>query len=581
MLEVMLQTTAAPKSLRWQRHRSSPLARQVDIAMSASKLAYYLWCDSRNKALQGFAGQRSLDRNTAQLSSTHRNRRAQWLVGTLLDLGPTFIKLGQALSTRADLLPLEYVKALGKLQDGVPGFESEHAIAIIESELGSPLHTLYQEFERTPIAAASLGQVHRARLHTGEDVVVKVQRPGLDQLFETDFQALGRLVEWVSRFSPLARRYDLKAIHQEFSEILSREIDYVQEAMNADRFRHNFVGHPRIVVPKIYPRYTTKRVLTMEYVPGIKVNDRQSLMAIGLDPKEINHLGICAYLKQLLQDGFFQADPHPGNMAVSYDGKLIFYDFGMMAEVQPINRGQMVQTFFAVLKKDTDQVITTMMDMGLIEPMSDMTPVKRIVGVLIERFADKPVEIQAFKSLRNELYAVFEQQPFRLPAKMTFIVKALTTLDGVARDLDPQYNLLAAAKPFVKSLAAIPTSQSVGMGELARQARSFVTYQITKPNATQQALRRLEERVTQGELQLRSQATRHDRAVKTLNRVVKTLIYACTIGFSLLAGVMLSTGAYSGGTIAAFLMAAVSGVLLLQSLIRLFIQIRINRLVDQ
>ncbi|NDJ18039.1 ABC1 kinase family protein [Myxacorys almedinensis] len=569
----MLQTTAAPKSLRWQRHRSSPLARQVDISRAVGQLAYYLWWDSLPKE-SGYS--------STQRSSTHRSQRAQWLARTLLDLGPTFIKLGQALSTRADLLPLEYVKALGQLQDGVPGFDPNCAIAIIESELGHPLHTLYQAFERTPIAAASLGQVHRARLYTGEEVVVKVQRPGLEDLFETDFQVLGRLVTWITRFFPIAKHYDLKAIHQEFSEILSREIDYVQEAMNADRFRHNFADHPRIVVPKIYPRYTTQRVLTMEYVPGIKVNDRHRLSAIGLDPKDVNHLGICAYLKQLLQDGFFQADPHPGNMAVSYDGKLIFYDFGMMAEVQPINRNQMVQTFFAVLKKDTDQVIQTMMDMGLIEPMSDMTPIKRIVSVLVERFADKPIEVEAFKSLRNELYTVFEQQPFRLPAKMTFIVKALTTLDGVARDLDPQYNLLAAAKPFVKSLATLPASQGGGVGELARQARSFVTYQLTKPNGTQQAIRRLEERLAQGELQMQAQLMERDRAIKLLKLTIKILIYGSVAAFAALVGVLLlGNAAHTGGAIAAFVTAAGSAVMVLKGLIQFLFHRRISRFVDQ
>jgi predicted unusual protein kinase regulating ubiquinone biosynthesis (AarF/ABC1/UbiB family) len=299
----MLQTAALSNDLRWQQRTPSPLARQVDISVSAAKLTFFLWWDH----------------HVAKPSPRHRDRRAQWLMNRLLELGPTFIKLGQALSTRADLLPIEYVQALGQLQDKVPGFGADQAIAIIESELGHPLHTLYKDFDRTPIAAASLGQVHRAILHTGEEVVVKVQRPGLDNLFNLDFHALGRLVRWITRL-PFAKQYDLYAIHEEFSDILSREIDYIQEAMNADRFRHNFQDHPRIIVPKVYPAYTTKRVLTMEYVPGIKVNDRKSLKAIGLDPVEINHLGICAYMKQLLQDGFFQADPHPGNMAVSHDG---------------------------------------------------------------------------------------------------------------------------------------------------------------------------------------------------------------------------------------------------------------------
>lgn len=557
----MLQTTA-PKPLRWQRQLSSPLARQVDISVSAAKLTFYLWWD----------------RQIARQSAHHRNRRAQWLVGTLLDLGPTFIKIGQSLSTRADLLPLEYVKALGQLQDRVPEFDSSQAIAIIESELGYPLHVLYREFDSTPIAAASLGQVHRARLHTGEEVVVKVQRPGLEQLFAMDFQIVGRLVRWIARIVPTARHYDILAIHEEFSEILNREIDYVQEAMNADRFRHNFADHDLIVVPKIYPKYTTKRVLTMEYVPGIKVNDRQGLLAIGIDPREINHLGICSYLKQLLQDGFFQADPHPGNMAVSHDGKLIFYDFGMMAEVQPINRNQMVQTFFAVLKKDTDQVVQTLVDMGLVEPMADMTPVKRIVGVLVERFADKPVEIQAFKSVRNELYAVFEQQPFRLPARMTFIIKALTTLDGVARDLDPNYNLLAAAKPFVKSLATIPAKQG-GLGELARQAKGYLAYRMTKPNPTQTAIERLEARLEQGELQIQVRSIEQERALKKLNLSLRALLYACISGFAALTGAILLVGKV-GGSVFAFAIAAIAGLFLVKALIGLKMRDRIDRMID-
>ncbi len=554
----MLQT-APPKPLRWQQQLNSPLARQVDISVSAAKFAASLWWE----------------RSVSKLSPERKNRRAQWLVGTLLDLGPTFVKIGQALSTRADLLPLEYVKALGQLQDRVPGFDPNQAIAIIESELGHSLETLYREFERTPIAAASLGQVHRATLHTGEEVVVKVQRPGLERLFRLDFRILGRLVRWADRIFPAARHYNLEAIHEEFADILFQEIDYVQEAMNADRFRHNFAGHSRIVVPQVYPRYTTKRVLTMEYVPGIKVNDRQSLMAIGIDPREVNQLGICAYLKQLLQDGFFQADPHPGNMAVSLDGKLIFYDFGMMAQVQPINRNQMVQTFFAVLRKDTDQVVHTLIEMGLIEPMADLTPVKRIVGVLVERFADKPIEVQALKSLRNELYAVFEQQPFRLPAKMTFIIKALTTLDGVARDLDPNYSLLAAAKPFVKSLATTRSSGSVS--ELARQARIYLSYQLAKPNSTQQAIARLEERLEQGEIQIRVRDDDRDRSLKTLTLSVKALLYACITGFASLTGAILLVGAYQGGAVAAFVIAAVSGILLLKSILRLALRERIDR----
>ena len=546
----MLKPTA-PSKPRWQRAKYSPLARQVDIFGSAARFAFYLWWD----------------RTIARKLPRHRNRRAQWLVGTLLDLGPTFIKIGQALSTRADLLPLEYVKALGQLQDRVPEFSVSEAIAIIESELGSPLHTLYPEFNSVPIAAASLGQVHRARLATGEEVAVKVQRPGLDRLFDLDFKILGRLVQFCQRYLPWTQTYDLEEIYLEFSQILYQEINYVQEAIFADRFRYNFRHHPRILVPKVYPKYTTRKVLTMDYMPGIKLNDLASLEACGINVKEVNQLGICAYLKQLLQDGFFQADPHPGNMAVSQNSCLIFYDFGMMAEVRSVDQAQMVRTFFAVLRKDTDQVLATLTSMGLIEPVSDLTAVRRIVSFILENFTDRPVALQEFNQMRYEVYTLFEQQPFRLPAKMTFILKALTTLDGVARSLDPQYSLIAAAKPFVQSIALEKKSSS--LSELGRQAKEFVLYKLRQPRASSRRLRQLEERIEQGEQELRLRSLETEQALKSLHLTTRSLFYACGTGFALLSGVLLLVSAYPNWAIAAFVAAGFSAIFLLRSLLRL------------
>ncbi|HIK13835.1 MAG TPA: AarF/ABC1/UbiB kinase family protein [Leptolyngbyaceae cyanobacterium M33_DOE_097] len=555
---MVLAKTSHSKPPRWQRQRYSPTARQTDIFLSAAQLVGYLWWDA----------------TVARNSPRHRNRRAQWLVGTLLDLGPTFIKIGQALSTRADLLPIEYVRALGQLQDRVPAFPTEQAIAIIESELGAPLNKLYADFDWVPLAAASLGQVHKARLHTGEEVVIKVQRPGLDRLFDLDFKALHRLVKVSNRLFPWARRYNLEAIYQEFSEILYKEIDYIQEAMNADRFRYNFRQQPRIIAPQVYPKYTTRRILTMEYVPGIKIDDRQSLEACGIDVKEVNTLGVCSYLKQLLQDGFFQADPHPGNMAVTQDGNLVFYDFGMMAEVPPINREQMVQTFFAVLKKDTDQVINTLTHMGLIEPVSDMTSVRRVTRFILEKFTEKPIELQEFNQVRSEIYTLFEQQPFRLPAKMTFILKALTTLDGVARSLDPHYSLIACAKPYISNLA----TKGRGVGELARQAQEFVTYKLSQPSPVERLIQRLEERLEQGELEMRVRSQQTERALENINLTLRTLVFSAISGFTLLAGIMLLMGGlYSQWAIAAFICAGIAGLFTLRNLLDLAIRSQFDR----
>ena len=506
---------------------------------SAFKLLFSLW----------------LDDLLGNDDSLQKKRRARWLVRKMLELGPTFIKIGQALSTRADLIPLEYVQEFSQLQDNVPPFGSEKAIAVIEQELGKSIYTLFREFATTPLAAASLGQVHRATLHTGEYVVVKVQRPGLDRLFNLDFEILHRLVRIINRFSKTMRKYNLEAIYQEFFELLFQEIDYINEGKNADRFRENFQQYHKVKAPQVFWQYTTRKVLTLEYLPGIKIDDRASLEANKIDPDSVIKLGITCYLKQLLEDGFFQSDPHPGNMAVSGQGDIIFYDFGTMAEVKAIAQDQMVKTFFAVLKQDTNEVVETLVYMGLIEPSADMTPIKKMVSFLLREFRDKPIDVRAFEQLTDELYVMFEQQPFRLPPQMTFIIKSLTTLDGIARALDPQYNLLAAAQPFLRSIA-LSQSKTNLLTTVARQTKDFVKYRLNKPNPTELSIQRLESRLEMGELQIRVRSLESDRTLKLIQLGIKSLIFTCLTGFTLLSGTMFFLGAHK---ILAFVMFGLSG----------------------
>ena len=557
-------TKAAPKTLRWQRSQYSPLARQIDVFAAAAKFIFCLWWDG-----------------LLQNKSAHTRRiRAHWLVNTLLDLGPTFIKIGQSLSTRADLLPLEYVKELEQLQDRVPEFSSEEAIALVESELGKDIYALYRDFDPFPIAAASLGQVHKARLHTGEDVVVKVQRPGLEKLFDLDVKAVRQVMNLCNNYFPWIRKYDLESIYHEFFKILYQEIDYVQEGKNSDRFGANFQGYPRIIVPKVYWQYTTKKVLTVQYAPGIKVDDRISLEAMGVDVAKLNQLGICCYLKQLLLDGFFQADPHPGNLAVTEDGSLIFYDFGMMGEVKSLAKDEMVKTFFAVMRKDSDEVLDTLIAIGLVDPMPDMMPVRRLITFLLDRFIDKPIDFQAFNEIKNELYIMFEQQPFRLPAQMMFIVKSLTTLDGIARTLDPDYNFLASAQPFVKSIA-ISKGRGNTVGELARQARDFIRYKLQQPSKSEVLFKRLEQRIQDGELQIRVRNIESERALKRINLALKTLIYACLTGFVLLTGTVLLLGGYRREAMAAFGLSGFGSLFLLHSFLDLLIKEKLDKIVEK
>ncbi|MEM9506392.1 MAG: AarF/ABC1/UbiB kinase family protein [Cyanobacteria bacterium P01_E01_bin.35] len=527
----------------------APFLRQLKIFSIAIKLLFSLWWH----------------KITGNNSPRSRHRLAKWLVKNILELGPTFIKIGQALSTRADLIPLEYIQEFSQLQDQVPPFNPELAITVIEQELGKPISILFAEFNPTPLAAASLGQVHRARLHTGEDVVVKVQRPGLGRLFNLDFEILHRLVRWLNRLLKDIRKFNLEAIYREFFELLYLEIDYIHEGKNADRFRQNFQNYQRVAVPQVYWQYTTCKILTLEYLPGIKIDNRPALEASQIDTQEVIQLGITCYLKQLLEDGFFQSDPHPGNMAVSSRGEIIFYDFGTMAEVKTIAKDQMIKTFFAVLKKDTDEVVETLIYMGLIEPVADMTPVKRMIAFMIEEFRDKPVDVRAFEQITDEVYSIFEQQPFRLPPQMTFIVKSLTTLDGIARALDPQYNLLAAAQPFLKQIA-FEQQQGSMLGILARQTKDFIQYKLKQPNRTQMSIMRLESRLDLGELQVKVRATESERSLKQIQLGIKSLIYTCLSGFSLLSGSVLLVGNLKGVAIALFCFATFWFILLLRSL---------------
>ena len=539
----------------------SPLLRQYKIFSIAGKLLFSLWWAKLIRS------------NSAK----KRQRRAKWLVRKLLELGPTFIKIGQALSTRADLIPLEYIEELSQLQDRVPPFDSDLAIAAIEQELGKSIHILFREFNPTPIAAASLGQVHKARLQTGEDVVVKVQRPGLEKLFNLDFEILHHLVRIGNRFIPNLRKFKLEAIYREFFELLYLEIDYIHEGKNADRFRSNFQNYQRVAVPHIFWQYTTSKILTLEYLPGIKIDDRTSLEANKINTKEVIQLGITCYLKQLLEDGFFQSDPHPGNMAVSPRGDIIFYDFGTMAEVKTIAKDQMVKTFFAVLKKDTDEVVETLTYMGLIEPVADMTPVRRMVNFLLEEFRDKPIDVRAFEQLSDEIYLMFEQQPFRLPPQMTFIVKSLTTLDGIARALDPQYNLLAAAQPFIRKIAF---SQQQGnlVSSIAKQTKDFIQYKLRQPNRTQMSIMRLESRLDLGELQVKVRSLESERSLKQIQLGIQSLIYTCLSGFSLLSGSVLLVGAAKGMAIALLSFAAFWFIMLLRSLAQMAVKERLYKM---
>ena len=378
-------------------------------------------------------------------------KQAVWLRQSLLDLGPTFIKVGQALGTRADLLPLAYVTELATLQDQVPAFSTADAFARIEAELGRPLHEAYPEIDSEPIAAASLGQVYRARLATGEEVAVKVQRPDLESTISFDIAILYRLVKLTNRFFPRANENaDWEGMLREFHVTIFEEMDYVKEGRNADRFRYNFRTWRAIRVPKIFWSHTNTRVLTLEFIRGTKVVDIEGLRANGISVVKVNRLLIRTYLKQLLEDGFFHADPHPGNLLVMDSGHLAFFDFGMVGRITPKLQAQMIDAFFHVIARDVHGLGQDIINLNFLKPGVDPETVRPVVESLFTHYLNLKLGDVNFKELTYDLAEVIYEYPFRLPSNFTYIMRALMTLEGIGVVTDPGFSFFETAKPYAR-----------------------------------------------------------------------------------------------------------------------------------
>ena len=380
----------------------------------------------------------------------NQEKQAIWLKEKLIELGPTFIKIGQSMGTRADLLPLPFVVALGELQDNVPPFDNEIAFARIEKELGLKINDVYKEFELKPVAAASLGQVYRARLHTGEEVAVKVQRPNLEATIKGDLQILRKVADFAERFPQLNENADWSGMLREFNETIHEEMDYAAEGQNAERFRENFKNWDNVHVPKIYWNATTAKVLTMEFIHGDKVTELDELKARGISPEKVNRLLIRTYLKQLLEDGFFHADPHPGNLLVMPDGRLAFFDFGMVGRIPPELQAKMIDAFFHVVSKDPAGIAQDLIDLNFLKPGVDAAAVRPVVEKMFEFHLNLKLKDVNFKELTYDLADVMYDYPFRLPSNFTYIMRALMTLEGIGIITDPEFNFFETAKPYAK-----------------------------------------------------------------------------------------------------------------------------------
>ena len=339
---------------------------------------------------------------------------------------------------------------LGKLVDQVPPFPNEIAFARIEHELGKKINEVYSEFELDPVAAASLGQVYRARLHSGEEVAVKVQRPNLEAVIKGDVEILKSVARFAERFPQLNENADWAGMLREFDVTIHEEMDYDAEAHNADRFRHNFRNWSNVYVPKIFWNATTRKVLTMEFIHGTKVTDLEAQHRQNIAPEKVNRLLIKTYLKQLLEDGFFHADPHPGNLLVMSDGRLAFFDFGMVGRITPELQAKMIDAFFHVVGKDPAGIAQDLIDLDFLKPGTNPNIVRPVVEKMFEFHLNLKLKDVNFKELTYDLADVMYDYPFRLPSNFTYIMRALMTLEGIGIVTDPEFNFFETAKPYAK-----------------------------------------------------------------------------------------------------------------------------------
>ena len=378
-------------------------------------------------------------------------KRAKKLTAKIAHLGPTFIKLTQILSSRADLLPEIYLNQLSTLQDKVPPLETKKIIKVVENEFNKPIGEIFEKFSDESIAAASLGQVHRATFK-GEDVVVKVLRPGVEELISVDISILMIIINFLLRVFPTHEINILSTIVREFSKIIKEEMNFSREAENVLRFQKNFAGNENIIIPDVYMELNTKRVLVLKYYKGIKIDQIEELTRINLDIKKILENLIIIYSQQVLIDGFFHADPHPGNIFVNQEGKIILLDFGMVITIDEETKRELVKTAIAGANRNFDGLMEGLSMLGIIGPEINLTVLKDAAEMMMNIFDKKKISKKRIKELSNEIFNTFYHFPLNLPSNLVYLFKTAILIEGIGMKYDPDFNGIKDGTPIVKKM---------------------------------------------------------------------------------------------------------------------------------
>lgn len=510
----------------------------------------------------------------ASLAARGRARRLQRLARNFhtlaVALGGLMIKVGQFMSSRLDVLPPEITAELEGLQDEVPPVDFDAIRMLTEAELGAPLSGVYECVDPTPVAAASLGQAHRARLTPAEaaltgfaDVVVKVQRPGIDQIVDVDLAALRRVAAWLDRVRVVREHVDLPALLEEFAVTSLEEIDYIHEAANAERFRDDFADDARVVAPEVAWERSTRRVLTLADVTAIKITDRDALRDAGIDPTEVAHAFAAVMFEQLFSHGYFHADPHPGNVFVTptpdsdRPWTLTFIDFGMMGEVPDRLRQGLQRLIVAVAARNGRQLVDSIRDVGVLLPSADTVELERAMTALFARFGGmgfaelQEVDPREFRDFAVEFRDLVRRMPFQLPENFLLVIRAVSLTSGVCSALDPAFNIWDAVEPYAQRL--IRDEQGNVVQAFAKEAVSVAGLVARMPRRMDDVLSRLEE----GRLSV--DAPRLDTRLRGLEVLARRVVSAVLFAGLLIAGAVLRPDDPVAGT--ALMIASVPALL--------------------
>ena len=462
-------------------------------------------------------------------------KRARWLTNQLIELGSAFIKIGQLLSARPDLIPNSWIQELSKLQDQVPQFSYKKVEKIIKEELGQNFSEIKQ-INPLPIGSASLAQVHRATLKNSKEVVFKVQRPNLKNLFIIDLNILQQIASILQKNKNWSRGRNWVEIAKECKKVLMKELDFKCEAQYAARFRQQFLDDENIEVPEVIWDLSSEKVLCLSYLEGTKISDIEKLNSKNIDLPKIAEIGAISYLKQLVNYGFFHADPHPGNLAVSNSGKLIFYDFGMMGNISnnlQVRLGSMVKS--AALR-DASSLVTQLQQAGLISKDIDVGPVRRLVRLMLKEALTPPFSPNIIEKLSGDLYELVYETPFQLPVDLIFVMRALSTFEGVGRILDPGFNLVSITKPYlIELMTSNNQTPNDLINQFGRQVGELGSKAVGIPKRIDESLEKLE----QGDLQLQIRMGESDREFKRMFTAQKSLGHSILIGSLTIASALL------------------------------------------